>query len=283
MRKVIDFHVHVGDLMLLRGDIQNLLYTHKKRQDFDITELFNEPKKLAEYLTKEGVYKGVILAEEGPGTQFHITTEFIADYYKRAETDSLIPFGCINPNNGKNEDVVESYKRAKELGIKGFKLYPADHDFDPLTDEFFEVYKLMEQDEIPLMFHTGSTAQKDCNNEYIDPLVFEPILKGFPNLNIVFAHSGRPNHYKEAEKLIRAYPNCYLETALVRPKDFVDNFPNAEEFNDKIIFGSDWPGVMSLSELIKDYENCGLSDQALDNLFYNNAAKLLKIRKTETV
>ncbi|WP_242144691.1 MULTISPECIES: amidohydrolase family protein [unclassified Bacillus cereus group] len=281
MRRVIDFHIHVGDLMMLRNDIQNLLYTHKKRQDFDIEVLFNEPKELVKYIQEQGVYKGVILAEEGPGTNFHITTEFIADYYKRGESDVLIPFGCINPNT--TEDVVAAYKKAIKMGIKGFKLYPADHDFNPNSKELFEVYRLMEEDELPLMFHTGSTAQVDGNSEYCAPLIFEPILKKFPKLNVVFAHSGRPNHYREAEMLTRKYENCYLETALVRPKDFVKNFPNVEEFSEKIIFGSDWPGVMSLSTLIKDYEECGLSEEALDNLFYRNAAKLLKLVQTESV
>lgn len=214
MRKVIDFHVHVGDLMMLRNDIQNLLFTHKKRQDFDVELLFNNPKKLAEYLKNEGLYKGVILAEEGPGTQYHITTQFIADFYNRADSDLLIPFGCINPNNGKGENPVIAYERAVKIGIKGFKLYPADHNFNPITDDFYEVYSMMENDELPLMFHTGSSAAKDSNDEYIDPLVFEPIIRSFPKLNILLAHSGRPNHYKEAEYLTRKYSNCYLETAL---------------------------------------------------------------------
>ena len=44
-----------------------------------------------------------------------------------------------------------------------------------------------------------------------------------------------------------------------------------------MIFGSDWPGIRSMSWLLEGFTESGLSDKAIENIVYNNAANILNI------
>jgi hypothetical protein len=275
---VIDFHVHVGDFRRLRSDVRRLLLAQRAAQDFDLEELFSSPKGLARYLRREGVEKAVILAEDGPGTNYHITTEFVRDFCDAAagEGDIFVPFGCINPH--RTADIIGKYEADLARGIRGYKLYPADHDYHPITDELMRFYARLEGDGQILMFHTGATAQEGGVDEYGNPDIFRPILDGFPRLTVVMAHAGKPIYCKQAELCARQYDNCYLDTAFIAANKLLEYQPNLEQISHKILFGSDWPaGVRSLSGHIDEIDRLGISAEALDRILSANARQVLRL------
>jgi predicted TIM-barrel fold metal-dependent hydrolase len=59
-------------------------------------------------------------------------------------------------------------------------------------------------------------------------------------------------------------------------------FPELERLADKVIFGSDWPGLPSLKKNIEDIRALPLSDEAKEKILYRNAARLLRIQTYET-
>jgi len=277
---VIDFHVHVGDFRRLRADIQRLLLQLKAEQDFNLEELISRPRELARYLRREGVEKAVILAEDGPGTNYHITTEFVCDFRDAAaeEAGMFIPFGCMNPTYTSN--IIEKYESDLSRGIRGYKLYPADHNYHPITDELMRFYERLDSDGLILMFHTGTTGQDDGIDEYGDPAIFRPILESFPSLKVVMAHAGKgkPAYCKEAEICALQYANCYLDTAFIAADKLLAYQPNLERFSHKILFGSDWPaGVRSLSGHIAALGRSGISSQSLDRILSANARRVLQL------
>lgn len=275
---VIDFHIHVGDFKRLRADIQRLLTQLRAERDFDLEELFSRPRELARYLRREGVEKAVILAEDGPGTNFHITTDFVCDFRDAAgeDADMFVPFGCMNPNV--TPDLLEKYETDLKRGVRGYKLYPSDHKYHPVTDELMRFYERLESDGLILMFHTGLTAQEDGVDEYGDPAIFRPILDRFPSLTVVMAHAGKPVHCKAAERCAREYANCYLDIAFIAPDKLLLYQPNLEELSHKVLFGSDWPaGVRSLSGHIADLRRSGISGDALERILSANARKVLRL------
>jgi hypothetical protein len=275
---VIDFHVHVGDFRRLRADIQRLLVQLRPEQDFDLEELISHPKELARYLRREGVEKAVILAEDGPGTNFHITTDFVCDFCDAAaeEGDMFVPFGCINPNT--TPDLLKKYESDRSRGIRGYKFYPADHNFHPITDDLMRLYERLERDGLILMFHTGTTGQEDGVDIYGDPAIFRPILDQFPALTVVMAHAGKPIYCKEAERCALEYENCYLDTAFIAAEKLLVYQPNLEHFSHKILFGSDWPaGVRSLSGHVADLRKSGISSGSLERILSANAHKVLRL------
>jgi predicted TIM-barrel fold metal-dependent hydrolase len=278
-KRVIDFHVHVGQYCKLRNDIRVLLDRTKKERDFDLELLFSSPRDLAKYLKEQGVEKAVLLAEEGPGTNFHITTDFVCDFRDEAERegkDLFIAFGNINPN--RTLSLHNKYESDLRRGIRGYKLYPADHNFHPITDELMSLYRRFEEDGLILMFHTGTTAQEDGVDDYGNPALFRPILDEFPNLRVVFAHAGKPIFCEEAAYCAAHYENCYLDTAFIAPDKLLGFLPDIRKFSDKVLFGSDWPaGVRSLSDHLSGFYNEGLSAEEVDRILFSNAARVLHL------
>lgn len=275
---VIDMHVHVGRFARLRADIQHLLNQRRPAQDFDMETLFSGPNELAAYLRSQGVTRAVILAEDGPGTSFHITTDFVCDFRDAVDPgsrDLFSVFGNINPN--RDRDVMAKYGRDRRRGLRGYKLYPADHNFHPITDELMQFYKQLERDGMLLMFHSGTTAQADGVDAYGDPDLFRPLLDECPDLKVIFAHAGKPIFCPAAVACAVEYPNCYLDTAFIEPNKLLHYLPELESISHKVLFGSDWPaGVYSLSNHIAAFESVGISTEAVERILRGNAARLLR-------
>ncbi|HUC24730.1 MAG TPA: amidohydrolase family protein [Streptosporangiaceae bacterium] len=275
---IIDLHVHVGDFARMREDIRGLIQATSETRDFDLPSLFSDPEQLVPYFKSAGAVRVVLIADEGPGVNFVPTTDFVCDFRDAAgeSRDFFLVFGNINPNRASN--ILEKYESDKRRGIRGYKLYPADHDFEPVTPELMAFYHRLEEDGLVLMFHTGTTGQSDGVDAYGDPRLFKPILDECPALPLIMAHAGKPTWCGEAADFASEYENCYLDTAFIRPEKLLTYIPRLVELQDKVLFGSDWPvGVASLSDHLSGIRALGLPGEVTDKMFYHNAARVLGI------
>jgi predicted TIM-barrel fold metal-dependent hydrolase len=182
MRQIIDFHLHAGNYTDLRAGIQQLIKQIPLEEGVDVTEVFSNTDKMEVYLAKAGVVRSIMLAECGPGTNFSITSELIANRCKDSEI--LLPFGSVNPQF--HTDPMTEFEHSVNMGVKGFKFYPADHDFDALSDVMMAIYRRCEALNLVIMFHTGFTAQKDTEQQFCNPADFIPLLEACPELPIIF-------------------------------------------------------------------------------------------------
>ncbi|MCF7516425.1 amidohydrolase [Pseudoalteromonas sp. L23] len=274
MNNIIDFHIHAGDFPQLREDIQDLIQKIPLENGADVKELFSNGEAMSAYLQNAGVSTGIILAECGPGTNYSITSEMIANRCK--DNNSLVPFGSVNPNYHK--DPIAEFHKSIEAGVRGFKFYPADHGFDALSSDMMEIYKLCEQHGVVIMFHTGFTAQKDTEQMYCNPADFIPIFEACPELAVVLCHAGKPHWYKESVEVITKYPNAFIDTALV-PIDVVTELVRSNpKVVDKVLFGSDWPVCGNYEALVERYLHSGLSEVQLQKIMRTNALSLLTRR-----
>jgi len=57
----------------------------------------------------------------------------------------------------------------------------------------------------------------------------------------------------------------------------IADFPKLERNADKVIFGSDWPGVGGIGENVEAIRSLGLKKDAVDKILWKNAAGLLGI------
>lgn len=267
---IIDFHVHAGDFYRLRDDIQDLLTRRPLEPDVNVADVFSLPIAMEDYLRRNGVVRAIVLAECGPGTNFTIDSELIAKHC--ADNDFFVPFGNINPNF---HNVMDEFWKSVRLGVKGFKFYPADHSFDPLVPDMLTVYRLCAEMGLPVLFHTGLTAQRDTEQKFINPIEFRPIAEANPDLVLILAHGGKPLWYSEATTMALTYPNVYIDTALLDPLTMREDFPALEELRKKILFGSDWPVVGSYAAMMDKYKQAGIPDDILGDIFYNNAERVL--------
>jgi uncharacterized protein len=268
---MIDFHVHAGDFYQLRDDIQGLLKARPMEPDQDVRTVFSSREALEAYLSAQGVTRAIVLAECGPGTNFSITSEMIARLV--GDSDMLIPFGSINPNYHANP--VDEWQRSVAVGVRGFKFYPADHSFNPHTAGMMEVYRLCAEAGLPVVFHTGTTAQRDALEQYIHPHEFLPILEANPDLVCVLAHAGKPDWCEEALAMTERFPNCYVDTALVGLNRLIDLGLETRPARHKVLFGSDWPVCGGYTQLMGRLEQTSMSAGLRQAIMHDNAAALL--------
>ena len=267
---IIDFHVHAGQFHLLRDDIQALLQRKLHAPTEEASALFSNPSRLEAHLRALGVERAIVLAECGPGTNFTIDSEMIADFCDQSSL--MIPFGNINPCH---HDVRREFGKSIALGVRGFKFYPADHGYEPFSTDMSYVYGECEDRALPIMFHTGLSAQRDANQRYIRPRDFEPLCREFPDLTVILAHAGRPHWYDDACRLALEYPNLYIDTGLLQAEEIERCLTFAPTVRHKILFGSDWPICGSYTAHIADLSSGGISPETEPDLFFANARALL--------
>lgn len=268
---IIDFHVHAGKFAYLRDDIQRLLTNFPFEEGVDVTQIFSEPQVLKKYLQTNGVQQAVILAECGPGTNFSIDSQLIADFC--ANDPFFVPFGNINPNY--HEHPAAEWEKDWQRGIRGYKFYPADHDFDAFSPSMMAVYRRCSEAGQPIMFHTGLTAQRDASQKFIRPGEYRHLVERLPDLRIIFAHGGKPDWYEEALRMAVDYDNVFLDTALVPPEEVVRWLSFHSSVKHKVLFASDLPVCGGYSTLRERFLSQPFSevDQAL--VFHENARQVL--------
>jgi len=91
------------------------------------------------------------------------------------------------------------------------------------------------------------------------------------------AHSGRGLWYEKAFFLSRLHPNLFLEISGLPPKNLLNYFPDMEKNIDKFIYGSDWPGIKTISSNIEAIKALPLAEESIIKILYGNAARILRL------
>ena len=269
---ITDFHVHAGDFLMLSDDIQGLLTRFPFESGIDVREVFSNAGRMEAYLRRNGVTRAVVLAECGPGTNFTIDSTVIAEFCRHSPV-FFIPFGSINPNF--HASPAAEWEVGAAAGIRGYKFYPADHGFDALLPSMMEVYGRCEAAGLPVMFHTGLTAQRDASERFIRPEEFRVIIESFPSLPVILAHAGKPYWVDQALEYALRFDNVFLDTALVDPAVVAGLLVREPEVAGKLLFGSDWPVSGSYTALIERYMSSDVGPRWRNALFSDNANRLL--------
>jgi predicted TIM-barrel fold metal-dependent hydrolase len=271
---VIDFHIHpvyyeyYGESALnwIKG-----VHGDKNWQDF--YEANCDPKYFVRYLKENFVDYGVIMAELCPAVTGTCSNEFVLKYCEKE--DSLIPFASINPYLV--SDMGRELQRLIEAGFRGLKMYPTYQHFYPNQPSLYPLYSRAEELQVPVMFHTGSSVFKGARLKYGDPLYLDDVAVDFPGMKIILVHGGRGFWYDRAFFLARLHANVYMEVAGLPPQKLMEYFPELERIADKVLFGSDWPGLTDLKGNIEIIRQLPLSEGAKRKILGVNAALLLNL------
>jgi len=178
------------------------------------------------------------------------------------DMDGLTPTFCVGVHEEVKLSVVEAgLKSGKYKCIKiylGYAYkYPYDESYKPL-------YKLAEQMNVPVVFHTGDTSTKDAKVKYSHPLAIDEVAVDFPRTTFVIAHVGNPwfrsaaevaykndNVYVDASGImigdLTKYKNEDFKKYIIEPVSWVFGYIDNSK---KMMFGTDWPLVN-----IKQYLN----------------------------
>jgi hypothetical protein len=270
---VIDFHFHVAKYNMWKPWVHDYMRSINPEiyKDFDA---FMTPKNVIKLLDNEGIDFAVLLAEIAPLTTGIVENEFIIEFCR--ESERLIPFASINPVTDLNpsETLV---KLVKDYGMKGLKLLPPYQHFYPNDTAIYRLYEKAQELKIPVVFHTGTSVFQQARLKYANPLYLDDVAIDFPDLTIVQAHGGRGLWYDTAFFLARRHKNIYIDISGLPPQNLLRYFPDLEKIADKVLFGSDWPGIPSIRKNIEVIQKLLLKEETKRKIIRENAKKILRL------
>jgi predicted TIM-barrel fold metal-dependent hydrolase len=189
----------------------------------------------------DGVDRAVVLAFDAPAAGFVVPNDYVASYVAR-DPERLIGFGSVDPS--RPDAIEELHRMAMDLNLKGCKLGPIYQDVDPLGPAFLRVCAELEQLQLPMLIHQGTTFSRAGSLLKARPILLDEIALRFPRLAIVIAHMGHP-WFEETIQVIRRHPLVFADiSALVSRRWLLyQALVAAVEYGvaHKLLFGTDYP------------------------------------------
>jgi predicted TIM-barrel fold metal-dependent hydrolase len=181
-----------------------------------------------------------------------IPNDFIADYVARYP-GRAVGFATVDPNE---TGAPREFERClTTLGLRGLKLSPVYHGFDPWSPEAWRLYEMADAFGVPVMFHVGGAYDPEAALEWGSPLLLDRVGRAFPCLRMIVAHLGQPM-MQETVVLMRKNPNVFadLSARFHRPWQLYHGLRTAIEYRvtDRLLFGSDFP-VMTTDEAVRAF------------------------------
>ncbi|MDA8335116.1 MAG: amidohydrolase family protein [Peptococcaceae bacterium] len=273
---VIDFHVHPIDYESYGQATLEWIRDLQGEANWERMQKYADPDAFCSLLAENGVDYAVVLAELSPAASGTCSNEYVAAFC--AGREKLIPFCTVNPHlvpDGR----TELRRLVQTHGFRGLKLYPTYNHFYPNAPLLYPLYAAAEELGLPVMLHTGSSVFRGSRLKYGDPLFLDDVAVDFPRLRILLVHGGRGVWYDRAFLLTRLHENVYLEIAGLPPPKLLTYFPELDRVADKVIFGSDWPGLLDVAGNIKRIRALPLAEEVKEKILGGNAARLLGIEE----
>ncbi len=285
---IIDVHLHALGVEALRSFGPNPI-THAAPPASVEEHVRRTLAEMKKYNVVLGIVGGSTVCPDNCGEE---VARFLAAAPERVRGSAA--FG----RPGSNVDSLRAQYSAGKIVAMGEVLAqyeglsPSDSAFEPYWD-------LAEILDIPVGVHTGLSfpgvtqmgAPMGAPNFRValgNPILLEGMLNRHPKLRVYLMHAGHP-FLAETIGILQVYPQVYVDIAAI---DWIQ--PRAEfyaylkvliraGFADRIMFGSDqmvWPDAIGLA--IDAIESAGfLTAQQKRDIFYNNAARFLKLSPEE--
>ncbi|MFA5986661.1 MAG: amidohydrolase family protein [Parcubacteria group bacterium] len=263
---IIDTHVHIS---LFENNAKNL------KEAFEI--LLND-------MQKYNIERAIIVPDNIENS------DQIADLEKAIELigDKKNFYFLGSPQiiqRGSSE--LEKYQKLiKEKKIVGLKFFPGHDPYYPTDERCVPYYKLCQDLEVPVLFHTGeNTGNSECA-QWNDPKYIVEITKEFPRLKVIITHYFWPR-MDYCYELTKNVPNIYFETAAMADEEVVEKSGGIGKVREilhktivdrpaKVIFGTDWP-MCKIEEHINLIRSLGLEKEIEEKIFSSNAVKIYNI------
>ena len=268
----IDFHVHMSVY-----DRHNPWVTEWMRKAHPVgyeeyIRKYDDPGAFEELLAEEGVDYACVLAELSHAATGVCTNEQVRRFCEGRTR--LIPFCDLNPHL--HTDLAEELRRkVGDEGFRGVKLYPSYQHYYPNDGRMYPLYRAAEELRVPVMFHTGSSVFRGTRMKYADPLHLDDVAVDFPRLSLVMAHAGRGFWYDRAFFLSRLHQNVHMELSGLPPAKLMTYFPELDRNTEKVLFGSDWPGMPWIRRNMEAIGRLPLPAEGVERILGGNAARLL--------
>jgi predicted TIM-barrel fold metal-dependent hydrolase len=198
------------------------------------------------------------------------------------EHPELVAFPSVDPLMGTDEMVAEVERCAKELGVKGIKLHPAEGHYFPRDERLWPVYATAQKLGLTIISH-GGLFMMSPDVPYTRPSNFEPVLESFSTLKLVLAHMGQ-GFWDESVELAKKYSNLYFDTsAVVSGVEHMQVLSDTDAADlirklgvERVMFGSDYPWFNPAADL-KRFLRLPLTPAEKEKILGENAQRILGI------
>lgn len=219
------------------------------------------------------------------------------EHWAAKDSNDLVIRGILifSPNDY-GLDSIKFEQMVKEKKIEVFGEIGAYYSGTTLSDAIWQPYlRICEKYDIPVAVHTGGGDPGGTNSwspkarlALGDPYLIEDVLVRYPKLRIYMMHAGGEDWPEHCIRLMAYYPHLYTDLAVmlwVEPNtqryitEFLKNAKHAGYLN-RVMFGSDqmtWPYAIEKSIMFLNSLKF-LTKQDREDIFYNNAAKFLRLK-----
>ena len=191
----------------------------------------------------EPVQAAVLLGFESKLLGGKIPHEQIAGYIQRAP-DKLLGFAGIDPKA--DADPVDSLRHALDLGLVGVTVNPAAAGFHPTDTSAMELFEACQHHAVPVLVECGTILARQARMEFARPVLFDEVVREFPDLKLVLGSFGDP-WVDEGVALLAKHPNVYADLAglTARPWQLFNALLTAHQLGaiGQVLFGSNFPYV----------------------------------------
>lgn len=241
--KKIDAHAHIGSFGSWAG-------------------VESTPETLLPLMDEYEIEKTVLCARD------HMGNEGVLKVWE-AHPDRFLPLVYVNPLEGAEECRRKIAYYVDEKGFKGVKMNPLRHAYVADDTAVDPVMEEAEKRGIPVFIHSGHPP-------YSLPWSIALLAERFPKVKVVMIHMGHGHgvYIDAALKMAKRYSNIYLEMSGM-PMGVKIKEAYEDVGPDRIMFGTDFPFHHPSVEIQKVL-TCGLPDEALEDIFYNNVRKLFE-------
>jgi uncharacterized protein len=281
-RLLVDAHVHIARLPTLSDDWQ--AWARKFGAQTPMSELFDPagvpvPAALDEHFAGQGADHVLLFTEHSPKVTGIQPIEDVLPVV-RQNPARFHPVANLNPHL--HYPVAAELARQAGLGAVAVKIHPVHGGFEARDRMLYPAYAWAQEHRLPVIVHCGTSTFAGSVNSYADPVLLDEVLRDFPDLVVVLAHGGRGWWYSQAAFLALMKPNVWLEVSGLPPQRLADYYGSSlRRLADKMIFGTDWPGVPSVEQnartLAKTLLDAGCTADQVTAALGGNADRVFRL------
>jgi predicted TIM-barrel fold metal-dependent hydrolase len=278
-RLLVDAHVHVARLPTLSADWQDWAAQFGARTP--MTDLFDadgtpRPAALDAHFAAEGADHVLLFTEHSPKVTGIQPIEDVQPLV-RQNPHRFHPVANLNPHL--HYPVARELARQVSLGAIAVKIHPVHGGFEARDRMLYPAYAWAQERRLPVIVHCGTSTFAGSVNSVADPILLDEVFRDFPDLVVVLAHGGRGWWYQQAAFLALMKPNVWIEVSGLPPQRLADYYGSSlPRLADKMIFGTDWPGVPGVATNARTLEktllDAGCAPGQISAAWGENAARV---------
>ncbi|SDT11970.1 hypothetical protein SAMN04488570_3579 [Nocardioides scoriae] len=228
------------------------------------------PEVLDDLFEAEGVDAALLFCEYSPKATGYQRFDDLLPIVEH-HPQRFRPVANVNPHL--HFPIARELERQLDHGAAALKLHPVHGGFRCDDRALWPAYAVLAERGVPLVVHCGTSSFPGSMNELAHPEILLPVVRDFPELDVVLAHGGRGWWYDAAAHLALSHPTVWIELSGLPPRRLPDYYARFDlaRLARRFIFGTDWPGVPGTARNARAVVALGLDDETAGLVLGGNA------------